>query len=206
MTTIIKHRKAKVPGPENQLIFDYDTWIKILYSPGLAIEKKVNHLIILSTFLVTIMTNAQVINPPIWTYDFSKEQVKVGDEVDLIFNVIIDKNWYLFSSDFDPDLGPMVTKFIYEEHPSYQLVGKIIPLHPKKKYDNLWGGEFTYFTKTAQFRQKIKVLQLDLLVKGFYEYQLCSDVDGLCIPFNDEFVFNNMDIQVIEQVPPTVKQ
>jgi thiol:disulfide interchange protein len=139
---------------------------------------------------------AQVLKPATWSYDVSKKQVAVGDEVELIFNARIDKDWYLYSSDFDPELGPMVTEFKFEKHPSYELVGKVIPVKPKKKYDDLWGGEYTYFVGTGQFRQKIKVLKPELLVKGSYEYQVCTDIDGRCIPFDDEFTFSNKQIQV----------
>ncbi|WP_299987766.1 thioredoxin family protein [uncultured Pontibacter sp.] len=151
--------------------------------------------VVLLTFAAQ-MVQAQVLKPASWSYDVSKKEVKVGDEVELIFNVRIDKDWYLYSSDFDPDLGPMVTEFTFSKHPSYQLVGKIKPVNPKKKYDELWEGEYTYFVGTAQFRQKIKVLQPDLVVKGSYEYQVCTDIDGKCIPFDDDFTFTNTQIKV----------
>lgn len=153
----------------------------------------------LLVFLMTLAAQtvqAQVLKPASWSYDVSKKEVKVGEEVELIFNVKIDKDWYLYSSDFDPDLGPMVTEFKFEKHPSYQLVGKIKPVNPKKKYDELWEGEYTYFVGTAQFRQKVKVLQPDLVVKGSYEYQVCTDIDGKCIPFDDDFAFTNAQIKV----------
>jgi thiol:disulfide interchange protein len=146
--------------------------------------------------LLAFATQAQILKPAKWSYDVSKDQVKVGEEVELLFNVKIDKDWYLYSSDFDPDLGPMVTTFKFQKHPSYELVGKIVPVKPKKKYDDLWGGEYTYFTGTAQFKQKIRVLKPELLVKGEYEYQVCTDVDGRCIPFDDNFTFNNKLIKV----------
>ncbi|MER2998891.1 protein-disulfide reductase DsbD family protein [Pontibacter populi] len=146
---------------------------------------------------------AQVLKPATWSYDVSKKQVAVGEEVELIFNARIDKDWYLYSSDFDPDLGPMVTEFKFEKHPSYELVGKLVPVKPKKKYDDLWGGEYTYFVGTGQFRQKIKVLKPELLVKGTYEYQVCTDIDGRCIPFDDEFTFTNKQIQVTGKAAAT---
>ncbi|MBD1396579.1 thioredoxin family protein [Pontibacter sp. JH31] len=150
---------------------------------------------------VTVVAQAQVLKPATWSYDVSKKEVAVGDEVELIFNVKINKDWYLYSSDFDPDLGPMVTEFKFEKHPSYQLLGKIKPVNPKKKYDDLWGGEYTYFVGTAQFRQKVKVLQPDLVIKGAYEYQVCTDVDGKCIPFDDDFSFTNNQIKVTAAIP-----
>ncbi|MDX5482662.1 MAG: thioredoxin family protein [Hymenobacteraceae bacterium] len=155
--------------------------------------------------MITLLAQAQVLKPATWSYDASKKQVAVGEEVELIFNVRIDKDWYLYSSDFDPDLGPMVTEFTFQKHPSYELVGKIVPVKPKKKYDDLWGGEYTYFVGTAQFRQKIRVLQPNLLVKGNYEYQVCTDVDGRCIPFDDEFAFTNKQISVTGTAAPAEK-
>jgi thiol:disulfide interchange protein len=153
--------------------------------------------LLLLLLVATFSVQAQVLKPASWSYDVSKKEVKVGDEVELIFNAKIIKDWYLYSSDFDPDLGPMVTEFKFEKHPSYQLVGKIRPINPKKKYDDLWEGEYTYFVGTGQFRQKIKVLQPDLLVKGSYEYQVCTDIDGKCIPFDDDFTFTNAQIKVL---------
>ncbi|ARS37878.1 protein-disulfide reductase DsbD family protein [Pontibacter actiniarum] len=155
--------------------------------------------------LVACAAQAQVLKPATWSYDVSKKQVAVGEEVELIFNAKIDKDWYLYSSDFDPDLGPMVTEFKFQKHPSYELVGKIVPVKPKKKYDDLWEGEYTYFTGTAQFRQKIRVLKPDLLVKGSYEYQVCTDVDGRCIPFDDTFTFTDKQVKVTGAVAPAAK-
>ena len=153
-------------------------------------------------WLVVVTAQAQILKPASWGYDVSKKQVAVGEEVELVFNVRIDKNWYLYSSDFDPELGPMVTEFKFAKDPSYELLGKIVPVHPKKKYDELWEGEYTYFTGTAQFRQKIRVLQSNLQVKGTYEYQVCSDVDGKCIPFDDEFSFTDKQITVTGAAQP----
>ena len=89
----------------------------------------------------------------------------------------------LYSSDFDPDLGPMVTEFTFEPNEKYELVGEVQPIGAKKKYDELWEGEYTYFVGEAEFRQTIKVLEAPLgTIQGSYAYQVCTDVDGRCIP------------------------
>ncbi|MFC6997495.1 protein-disulfide reductase DsbD family protein [Rufibacter roseus] len=151
-------------------------------------------LLLLPLFFLLITAQGQILKPATWSYEASAKEVKVGEEVELIFNVKIIPNWYLYSSDFDPDLGPIVTSFTFQKHPSYALVGKIKPVNPKKKYDDLWGGEYTYFTKTAQFRQRVKVLQQNLVVKGSYEYQVCSEVTGQCIPGEGDFSFNQINV------------
>lgn len=136
--------------------------------------------------------SAQILEPAKWSYDVSTSDIAVGSQVDLIFNVKIDRDWYLYSSDFDPNLGPMVTEILFSENDTYELVGDIKPIDRKKKYDSLWEGEYTYFTKTAQFRQTIKVLKASPKVTGTYDYQVCTDVDGKCIPFDDVFDFSGL--------------
>ncbi|EJF09635.1 proteiN-disulfide reductase, partial [Pontibacter sp. BAB1700] len=44
--------------------------------------------VVLLTFAAQ-MVQAQVLKPASWSYDVSKKEVKVGDEVELIFNVKI---------------------------------------------------------------------------------------------------------------------
>ena len=149
-------------------------------------------------FLVFFLTSdtllAQVLRPATWSYEVSETSVSEGDEVELVFRVNIDPDWYLYSSDFDPDLGPMVTEFSFKPDKSYALVGEIQPVGAKKKYDELWEGEYTYFVGKAKFRQTIKVLDAQLNeVSGSYAYQVCTDVDGRCIPFEDDFTFTFED-------------
>ncbi|MEO9966118.1 MAG: thioredoxin family protein [Reichenbachiella sp.] len=135
---------------------------------------------------------AQILEPAKWSIEVSDSAATVGDEVDLIFNVTIDDDWYLYSTDFDPNLGPMVTEFEFVPHGSYQLVDSLMPIGAKRKYDDLWEGEYTYFRHTAKFVQKIKLLSKNPEIKGSYAYQVCTDVDGKCIPFDDEFDFGKL--------------
>lgn len=139
--------------------------------------------------LSSIQGWAQILKPATWSIAVSNPTAQVGDEVDLIFNVKIDDDWYLYSTDFDPDLGPMVTEFAFTPDASYELVDSLAPIGAKRKYDELWEGEYTYFRHTAQFIQKVKILAENPEVKGTYDYQVCTDVDGKCIPFGDEFDF-----------------
>lgn len=150
--------------------------------------KKLLTIVLIAVF--TQLTWAQILQPATWSYDVSATEVAVGDEVDLIFNAEIDGDWYLYSSDFDPDCGPMVTTFTFNENPSYKLVGDVKPIGAKKKFDEIFECDYTYFRNTAQFKQTIKVLQSKLDILATYEYQVCTDVDGKCIPFDDYFQFS----------------
>lgn len=151
-------------------------------------------LLVLFCVLSPLEHQAQILQPAKWKTDVSGKTVNIGDEIDLIFLVDIQKEWYLYSTDFDPDLGPMVTEFNFKPNSSYVLVGDIKPINPKKKYDDLWEGEYTYFEDKAEFRQTIKVLSKNLLIEGDYAYQVCTDIDGKCIPFDDEFKFSGFTV------------
>ena len=131
---------------------------------------------------------AQILKPATWTYEVV--EVPANNQVDLVFRVSIDPDWYLYSTDFDPELGPMVTEFTFEQNKGYELVGDIQPVGAKKKYDELWEGEYTYFVGEAEFRQTVRILDASLdKISGSYSYQVCTDVDGQCISFEDDFTF-----------------
>ena len=66
-----------------------------------------------------------------WTYTFSKNEVKKGETIDLVYTAVLDNDWYIYSSDFDPDLGPMLTTFTLVPNKSFELVGKLKPQNPK---------------------------------------------------------------------------
>lgn len=164
------------------------------------VNKKMNlkgKLIFLISCLICSLSSGQILQPASWTYDVTDRTVEIGDEIDLIFRARIDENWYLFSSDFDPDLGPKPTTFSFIPNSSYELIGELRPIGADKKYDELWEGEYTYFNDLAEFRQTIRVLGKPLYVEGEYEYQVCTDLEGKCIPFDDEFRFANF--QVVEK-------
>ncbi len=134
-------------------------------------------------------TFAQVIKPISWESSILEENLEVGDTATLSFRAEIDENWYLYSSDFDPDLGPMLTEFEFEEDESYQLVDSIIPINPSKGYDEIWEGDYTYFKGKGEFQQKVIIKEIPFIIETSNSYQVCSDVDGKCIPFSDDFSF-----------------
>ncbi|WP_421874472.1 protein-disulfide reductase DsbD family protein [Marinoscillum sp.] len=145
----------------------------------------------LAGFILTVClfftAHAQVLEPASWNVSLSNKTPEVGEEVTVTFDVRIDPNWYLYSTDFDPDLGPMVTEFEFTPHESFELVGEVVPVNPKRKYDSLWEGEVSIFYEKAQFKQKVRILDPSYQINGTYSYQVCTDVDGKCIPFDDDF-------------------
>lgn len=137
----------------------------------------------------------QILTPAKWTFSSSNPSPSVGDEIELVFKASIDKNWYLYSNEFTCEDGPFKTSINFKTHPSYQLVGKLRAINPLPKHDPIFDCDVKIFKGTGEFRQKIKILKPDLTIGGESEYQVCSDVDGKCIPFNDDFSFSNIKVR-----------
>jgi thiol:disulfide interchange protein len=145
-------------------------------------------------FLFSLVVSAQVLNPVKWSYDTSVKEAKVGDEIELIFKAAIDKDWYLYSSDFPCEDGPIKTTFTLQPHASYSLVGGIVPVNPIDKYDDIFECEVKVFKKTGEFRQKIKILGSNLVLKGESDYQVCTEVTGQCVPGGEDFSFTQIKV------------
>lgn len=142
---------------------------------------------ILLLLMCPLLASAQILKKATWEYHLEPASPKAGEEAELVFDIEIEKDWYVYSSDFDPELGPIVTTFEFETNDSYEVVGDIVPVGAKEKYDDLWEGDYTYFTKTGQFRQKVKILKDNFTIKGAYEYQVCSEITGQCVLDEGEF-------------------
>lgn len=152
------------------------------------------YLLLLLVSFITFQSIAQIETPVKWAYSTSSNSVKEGETIELIFTATIQEGWHLFSSDFSRDLGPIVATFNFEKHPSYKLVGDIKPLKPKKKFDDIFGGDYTYFVNKGVFKQKVKILQNNPVIKGDFSGQTCTNDDGKCVGVNDDFEFKNIKL------------
>lgn len=125
---------------------------------------------------------------PVWSITTDKKEVNVGDEVTITFTSQIEKGWYMYSNDFDPNLGPIAAEFTFDKHKSYSTVGKTTPVGSKKHYEEVWKGDVAIFTGKAVFKQKIKILSDKPVVKGAIYFQECSEETGVCMPpYTHEF-------------------
>src|SRR5687768_9817028 len=142
--------------------------------------------------LISASSFAQIQKPAKWTWQASSSTVKTGDEIDLVFKVTIDKDWYIYANDFDPDCGPMLTTVTLTPDPSFATVGTLKAINPKSKHDEIFGCDVKIFEKTGEFRQKIKVRSANLKIAGTYDGQVCTEVEGSCIPYDGEFAFTGI--------------
>jgi thiol:disulfide interchange protein len=150
--------------------------------------------------LISFPSLAQVQDHATWATSFSKTSVKVGETVDIVFKATIDPGWYLYSSDFDADLGPTLTEITLTPHASFEKVGKLKPINPKKKFEEVWQGDVTYFTGKAEFRQTVRILKENLSIKAAAHYQTCSNMTGLCVLGDKEFTLTGLNVGPADQI------
>ncbi|MEX2593046.1 MAG: cytochrome c biogenesis protein CcdA [Anditalea sp.] len=144
------------------------------------------------TFLILLNSSslAQIISPPQWDFQLSDKDLTVGDEVDLILKARIPTNWYIYSNDFDPDLGPILTELSLEGSVGIERKGDLRAIDPKRKYEEVWEGEVTYFDEEGEFRQSLLISSENVQIQGTVTYQMCSDITGQCVNYEEDFALN----------------
>lgn len=148
---------------------------------------------------------AQILKPAKWTTSVSKTDVKAGDEIELIFKAHIDDRWYLYANDFDPDCGPMLTTIEFADIKNYQLVGELKAINPTNKHDETFDCDVKIFKHDGEFRQKIKVLGPITSITTTLQGQVCTEIDGKCVPFEEDFSFGDIKVTGSVTAPATSK-
>lgn len=131
-------------------------------------------LLLIGLLLQVFNVSAQVFDPVKWEYNFEPQPSKVGEEVEIVFKAKIQDGWHLYASDFDPNLGPLITTLKLNENSSFKTIGKLQSIKPHHQFDDVWEGEISIFDNKGEFRQKIKVLSEQIDIKGNLHYQACS--------------------------------
>lgn len=166
---------------------------------------KLKYIAFLFFAFLAIPAIAQKITPAKWSWSIKPANPKVGEQAEVIFKVAIEKDWYLYSSDFDKDLGPTVTSVTFKPGVGYQTIGGLKAINPHSKNDTeIWNGTYTYFTDQAEFRQKIKITASDYTIEGSYDSQSCSNVSGLCVPIKGPFSLKGKAEMVVSADTATV--
>ncbi len=140
---------------------------------------------IVGFFSVSFLAKAQIISPPEWSVSVSPTEVQAGEEAVVRFEAKIPIGWYIYGTGFDPDLGPLVTTLILEDSESFDRIGSLQEVDAKEKYDEIWEGDITYFMGSGLFEQKI-ITKKTGTIQGVLEYQMCSDLTGQCINYEED--------------------
>jgi len=151
--------------------------------------KKLTYVLLLLTFFA----QGQILNPVKWK---TKVVQKSETEFELIMDATIENEWHMYSQ-FTPEGGALPTVFDYKNTKgNYLLVGKTKESPYKKVFNDIFEVDEYYFAKTAQFKQIIKVTNLNLKeIKVYIEYQACKEQ---CIQQDATFTFTMPVIKAVE--------
>lgn len=142
---------------------------------------------VLVLVLFSFYASAQIISPPKWTTTISE---KAEGNAVLEFKAEIPGGWYIYATGFDADLGPLVTTLKLNPSDDFELKGELKSIDAKTKYEEIWEGEVTYFLKKGVFEQDLLLKNASGTISGTLEYQMCSDLTGQCINYEEEISVN----------------
>uniref|UniRef100_UPI004047E506 cytochrome c biogenesis protein CcdA n=1 Tax=Algoriphagus sp. TaxID=1872435 RepID=UPI004047E506 len=145
--------------------------------------QKNSFLLLALVLLLSTSAKAQLVKQPVWNIRLEDNSLRVGDEANVVLEAQIPMGWYVYSNDFDKSLGPLLTEFIPAPSTDFSVAGKLRAIQPKKKYDEVWEGDVTFFIGKGRFEQPVKLLSTAGKVTGSLEYQMCSDLTGQCINY-----------------------
>jgi thiol:disulfide interchange protein len=144
--------------------------------------------------LLVSWVQAQILQPAKLTAETPAKSYKVGDEIELVFKASVDKGWYIYSVGFDDECGPLPLVVTLEKNPGFELAGELVAINDKAKHDKIFDCDVRVFENSGEFRQKIKILSSDLNVAGSYEGQVCSEVEGKCVLFSGDLMFDKITV------------
>tara|TARA_B000000475_G_scaffold50813_1_gene39464 strand:- start:4661 stop:6619 length:1959 start_codon:yes stop_codon:yes gene_type:complete len=151
--------------------------------------------ILVSLILLLFFTNnvfSQILEPISWKFSIDSSEFETSGALSLTFTPTTELGWYIYSSDNDPNSGPR-TEFEFYPNKTYTIVGEIIPLNVKTKFDEVWEANVRYLDNKGSFTQKINISNDNPSVSGYISYQVCSEIEKMCIPLEKDFVFFNSD-------------
>ncbi len=129
-----------------------------------------------------------LLEPVKWNFTSSNTTPKLGDEVDLIFNAVIDDKYYIYGSDFI-DLGPNPTELQFDTLNGVKLIGSLKCTTSKIKHDDVFDADIPINVGNATFKQRIKITSKYPKIVGVITGQTCTLKDGNCRLFTKLFDF-----------------
>ncbi|RTY79235.1 DUF255 domain-containing protein [Flavobacterium sp. LS1P28] len=156
-------------------------------------------LFILIAFLAFANGNAQILDPAKWT---TKIEKKSDTNYILTFNVVIEKDWHLYSQ-FTPDGGPLPLEIIFKNQKgNFTLVGKAKESKRRTAFNDIFEVNETFFEKKGQIQQEITLTNPKLTeIKVDFNYQVCKDV---CINMEKNFTFKIPSASKIAEIAAVV--
>ncbi|MBK5722643.1 thioredoxin family protein, partial [Dysgonomonas sp. Marseille-P4677] len=151
--------------------------------------KKILHLIIALVSFSSLYAQ----DPASWTV---KLVDKGNGDVELNASFKIEPTWHIFDLNV-PEGGPMPTTISIDNLKGATKVGgfKAVNSKLKKKYDDIFQMEYGYYETQATFVQQLKITdKAAFTLEGDIRGQVCSEIDGQCIPIKIDLNFKSKDL------------
>lgn len=133
------------------------------------------------------MLQAQVGQVVDWS--FSTKQISTN-EFDLIIDAKIQDHWHLYSQYLESNDGPIATEIKIESEGFVEVIGKTEESGTlKKEHDPNFDMVLSYYAHDAKFVQRVKINEMDSLVKGYIYFMVCDEKQCLPPSYVD-FIFN----------------
>ena len=137
--------------------------------------KKATTLILV--MLVSILTNAQMLNPVKFTSQLKTNNTAEGE---IIFSGKIDQGWHVYSTGLGAD-GPISATFNKVKLDGVELVGKLQARGKEiSNFDKLFEMNLRYFENSVQFVQRVRFTKPSYTIDAYLEYGACNDQN--CLP------------------------
>jgi hypothetical protein len=156
-------------------------------------------------FILSFATSAQILTPAKITASLSKSDFKVGDQIDVIFKVTIDNNWYVYTVGFDTECGPVPMKVTFLKNSGFEVIDSLKAINDHEKHDQIFDCDVRIFEKQGEFRQRIKILSASAKITGEYAGQVCTTIEGKCIIFDGDFTLAGSGVVVKDNNEPEKK-
>lgn len=158
--------------------------------------------ILFVALFVSIQAYSQILTPAKINVAVSREMVQAGEETELVITAAIDKNWYMYSTDFDVDCGPIPFSIDLSQSTGIELVGALRASKHKTKFDKIFECDVNYFEGKGEWRQTIKITAANAKIVGTYEGQVCTETDGKCIPVDGDIAVTKLKVSGGSNVVP----
>ena len=137
--------------------------------------------------ILSIIIFSTIFSSPVdFSVKLDREDVFKGEYIQLLFDVDIDKGYFIYSSDPEKSLSP--TKIIWPDSTIFIDSSIVYEPTPKVKYDENFEMNVSYHTTSVQFQQYFLTSKdIDELnqINGKLFYQAC-DVKQ-CLRYHDDF-------------------
>jgi hypothetical protein len=120
-----------------------------------------------------------------WHFQLRPSAPAVGETAELVITAEIDQHWLIYSSDFKAEIGPQPTAFDFSISSGIELLGPARSIEPKRRKDKTWEIDLGYFERRAEFRQQVKIVRGNFVLRGTIAGQLCNEQEGTCTLFTE---------------------